>query len=143
MEKFSERLKELMFYCDNIKSESLAKAIGVAGSAVRAWCNGSRTIYLSNAIKLADFFTYSLDFLAGLTEERITVSPKVCPPFYKNLRKVMNEKGITRYYIGTHTQIKDSYFQKWKNGTDSQLDTIIYLAKQLDCSLDHLVGRED
>ena len=110
---------------------------------MRAWCNGSRTIYLSNAIKLADFFTCSLDFLAGLTEERITVSPKVCPPFYKNLRKVMNEKGITRYYIGTHTQIKDSYFQKWKNGTDSQLDTIIYLAKQLDCSLDHLVGRED
>ena len=53
------------------------------------------------------------------------------------------KKEITRYYIGTHTQIKDSYFQKWKNGTDSQLDTIIYLAKQLDCSLDHLVGRED
>jgi len=143
MESFSDRLKELMFYHNDIKSEKLAVAIGVTGSTIRSWCNGTRSIYLSNALKLADFFTCSLDFLAGLTEERITVSPKICPPFYDNLRKVMKEKGITRYYLTTRTEVFDSSFTKWKNGADVQIETAIYLAKQLDCSLDHLVGRED
>ena len=143
MNKFPERLKELMFYRGNMKSEELAKTIGVSGSSVRSWCNGTQNIYLSNMIKLADFFECSLDFLAGLTDYQDTVKPIKCPPFYENLRKVMKEEGITRYSLTKKGELNDTYFTQWKRGADVHINTLLYLAKQIKCTLDHLVGREN
>ncbi|MDE6676897.1 MAG: helix-turn-helix domain-containing protein, partial [Clostridia bacterium] len=79
---FSERLKELMFDRNDMKSEALAKEIGTAGSTVRTWLNATNEISLENAIKVADFFHCSLDFLAGRTETDQTIIPRPLAPFY-------------------------------------------------------------
>ena len=44
-----------------------------------------------------------------------------CPPFYSNLRKIMDKKGITRYSVTTHSNIKDSYFTTWQKGADPHI----------------------
>ena len=143
LSKLPERLKELMFYHGEIKSEALAAKIGVYGSSVRAWMNGKSLISLNNAIKLADFFSCSLDYLAGLRDTYEEVKAKPCPEFYERLRNVMIEKNISRYEIVKKTEIPDVYFTKWSRGAVPDLISIIKIAKHLDVSLDYLVGRTD
>lgn len=141
LSNFSERLKDLMFEAE-IKSDALAKAIGVAGSTVRSWCLGSQQIFLSNATKLADYFNCSLDLLMGLIDEDSTTAFLPRPQFYDRLREVMRQKGVTRYRITKNSSIKDSYFTTWKRGADPHMLCVIELAKFLDTSIDFLVGRK-
>ena len=44
---------------------TLAKAIGVSKGIISLWENGLREPTLSNLVALADFFSVSLDYLAG------------------------------------------------------------------------------
>ncbi len=143
LSNFPERLRELMFDRGEMKSEELGAAIGVHGTNVRAWLNGTSLITLENAIKLANFFLCSLDYLSGRKEQDEEVLPRPLPPFYENLRKVMAEKQVTRYRIVRDTDIRDLYFTKWRKGAKPDLITVIKLADRLEVSLDYLVGRTD
>ena len=140
---FPERLKELMFDHGEMRSEALGAAIGVHGTNIRAWMNGTSLITLENAVKLADFFSCSLDYLVGRKEHDEHVAPRQLPPFYEHLREVMKDKQITRYQIVHNTNIYDVYFTKWKKGAKPDLITVITLADYLQVSLDRLVGRTD
>ncbi len=140
--KLSERLKELMFDCGQIKSEALAKQLKVSGPTVRSWMNGKRDITLANAIKVADFFECSLDYLAGISDVDRKVTARPLPPFYENLRKVMDEQGVTRYQIAKNV-VADVFFTKWVHGGMPMLYTACKLAQYLHVSLDYLVGRTD
>ncbi len=138
---FSERLKELMFE-KNIKSQQLGANLGISGQTIRAWCEGTQNILLSNAVALANYFNCSLDFLFGRNECVLDFQPKPCPAFYPQLRLVMQEKGITRYFMTKNSKIKDSYFTTWKSGSDPHIFSIITIADYLGVTLDYLVGRE-
>lgn len=143
LSNFSDRLKELMFDHENIKSEALGAAIGVHGTNVRAWINGKSLISLENAVKLANFFECRLDYLAGISERDERVVACRLPPFYQNLRKVMEEKNVTRYSLAKKPEMKDVYFTKWAHGAKPDLITVIKLADYLGVSLDYLVGRTE
>ena len=144
LSKLSERLKFLMLDHDNIKSDALGKITEISGSTIRSLLRGEALPSLATAIKLADFFECSLDFLAGKVEIDRKVTPRPLPPFYENLRKVMKERNITRYYL-THktSDIRDSHFSNWIQGEQPKLITVCTLSKHLDVSLDYLVGRTD
>ena len=139
---FPERLKELMTFRE-AKAEEVSVAIGVHITNVRAWMRGASLITLQNAIKLADFFGCSLNYLSGMSDVYEQVPPRNLPPFYGRLRTIMAERGITRYQISRETTIKDVYFTRWAKGAQPDLITVILLAKKLDVSLDYLIGRTD
>ena len=80
MSKLSERLKELMFDCGQIKSEALALSLGVSGPTVRRWMNAQSDITLENAVKVADFFQCSIDYLGGMSEIDHKVTPREAAP---------------------------------------------------------------
>lgn len=144
LSKLPERLKFLMLDREDIKSDALGKAIGVCGSTIRCFLRGKNLPSLATAVKLADFFECSLDFLAGKIEIDRKVTPRPLPPFYENLRKVMKERNITRYFLTHKTrEIRDSHFSNWIQGDQPKLITVCILAKHLDVSLDYLVGRTD
>ncbi len=136
-----ERLKELMF--DHaLKSEALAAKIGVAGTSVRAWMNGTREISLNNAVKIADFFGCTLDYLVGMRDTDERVVPHPLPPFYENLRKVMRETGVTRYRLTEKSGLfTESHFSGWAKGAQPDLCTVCLLASYLGVSVDYLTGR--
>lgn len=140
--KLSERLKELMFDCGQIKSEALAAKIGVAGTSVRAWMNATRNINLVHAVGLADFFHCSLDYLAGISDTDREVLPRPLPPFYGRLREVMKEQGVSRYKIAQLLHA-DVFFTNWAHGEVPMLYTVCTIADFLNVSLDYLVGRTD
>lgn len=58
---FSDRLKELMFQHDEIKSEALGKAINVSGQAVRKWTNGESLPNLNQLLKIVEYFNCSIE----------------------------------------------------------------------------------
>ena len=144
LSKLPERLLFLMQDHGNIKSEALGKSINVSGSSIRCLLSGKTLPSLTMAVKLADFFECSLDFLAGKVDIDKKIIPRPLPSFYDNLRKVMKERNISRYFLTHKTpDIWDSHFSKWANGSVPDFLTVIKLAKHLDVSLDYLVGRTD
>lgn len=140
MDKFSERLAELMDN-ENLASEALGARVGVDGSAVRLWQEG-KSVFLSNMIKLAQYFHCSIDFLMGRTEKLLDFKPQPCLPFYTRLREVMCEQRVSTYRLCKDLGISSCNFTNWKNGTDPFIQTVELLANYLEVSIDFLVGRD-
>jgi len=141
MATFSERLSELMLEKE-IKSHELAAVIGVSTNTVNDWRRGRFQVFLSNALKLADFFGCSLDYLMGRTLSDTDFIPQPCPSFYPHFLTVLEKCGVTAYRMREESQIKGAYFNNWKKGSDPLMPTLIIAAEYLDVTLDYLVGRE-
>lgn len=136
---FSCRLKDLMEE-KGITSELLGKEIGTSGSTVRAWCEGRYLPYLSHAVKLADFFDCTIDYLMGLENDFIeTESRPTEYNFYERVRAVMKEKKVTRYRLTVSTKIKDSHLFNWRAGKNPRIDSVIAVAEYLNVTVEYLV----
>lgn len=138
---FGERLTELMIGTGT-DCKTLAEALEVHVTTVQRWRRGAKLPFLSQFLKLADYFKCSLDFLVGRTDTELDYTPKLCPSFYERFRTLLFERGITRYRMDKETKIKDSYFTEWKKGADPHVLSLIEIADYLNVSLDYLVGRE-
>ena len=141
MVDFSERLNDFILEKD-FTSRSLAAAIGVSKPTVNDWRRGKYQTSLSVALKLADIFCCSLDYLMARSDSDIDYTPQSCPPFYLRFRAVLAECGISTYRIQTETSIKGEHFNKWKKGADPLMPTLVTVADYLKVSLDCLVGRD-
>lgn len=142
LSSFPERLKELMAFRE-VRADEVAAAIGIHKTNVRAWMRGDSLITLRNAVKLADYFGCSLDYLAGISDVYEEVTPRELPPFYDRLRAIMASRGVTRYQFSRETSIQDVYFTRWSKGAQPDLITVMILAQKLGVSLDYLIGRRD
>lgn len=139
--RISERISEMLTEC-NLSAAELAKDIGVSVSSVRRWKRGTKYMRLFQAVALADRFGCSLDYLTGRSDTYLDFTPRRRPPFYEQLRAIMNEKGVSRNRINRETRIKSSHFTDWKNGAEPHILSVIELADYLDVSVDILVGRD-
>ena len=138
---FSESLSELMSG-RNLTADMLGKAIGVDGSAIRYLKRGIYKLHLANALKLADYFECSLEYLLGRTDIRLPFVPKICPQFYERLKQIMSVKKKRGYAPVKNMNFQRGRFYKWKQGVDPIVDTLVDLAAYFNCTLDYLVGRE-
>ena len=59
-----------------VSQEALADAIGVTRATINRFVNGHYDLKLHNAIEIAKFFNISLDYLAGLIDEPISLSDR-------------------------------------------------------------------
>jgi len=141
LSNFSERLIELMEEHD-LNPESLGKVMKVDPTTIRYWKKPEKNIYISNLIKVADYFKCSLDFLCKRSETYLDYTPKKCPTFMKWLPTIIKENGKTTYRVFKDTRIKSSYFALWRKGSEPLLSSLGELADYLDCTLDRLVGRD-
>jgi len=142
MATFSERLSELMLEKE-IKSHELASIIGVCTNTVNDWKRDKFHITLTNALKLADFFGCSLDYLIGRSDKDMDFTPKDCPPFYSHFISVLKESGVKPYHMRRDSPIKGAYFNNWKKGADPLIPTLVVAADFLGVTLDYLVGRDN
>lgn len=62
--KFFERLRELRVE-NNVSREQLAEKLNVSVRLISYWENGQRECGFDMLIKIADFFSVSVDFLLG------------------------------------------------------------------------------
>ena len=144
LSNLGERLTELMFYDNNMTTRQLGAKLGVSSSTVSGWKNGTRSMLLSNALKLADYFECSLSFLTGHSrdDKKLDYIPHPVPQFYNRLLEVLKEKGITRYRLVKDTKFSNGNISRWKEQGDPLLQSVIDLADYFGYTLDHFVGRE-
>ncbi len=67
MNIFGKRLKELRIEA-NLSREKLANALSVSVRQISYWETGQRQCDFNMLIKIADFFSVSIDYLLGRTD---------------------------------------------------------------------------
>ena len=67
MNKFGERLKELRIEA-GLSQDKLAKNVGLTHTAIGLWEQGKRVPNLDAVILLAQYFSVTIDYLAGLED---------------------------------------------------------------------------
>jgi len=138
---FADSITELMQEKE-LNTITLGIAIGTPNSVIHRWKTGKYGLCLSSALKLADYFDCSLEFLMGRTEIRLSYTPQKCPPFYERLLTVMKIHGKSQYRLIKDTSFSGGYLARWKKGADPLVETLINLSTYFECTLDYLVGRD-
>lgn len=143
MEVFRENLKDLIL--ETGKSlRQLAEESGVSPMQYSRYLNGSiPTIDIT--LKMAKCFDCSLDYLFGLSDEKGQGKYKTCEydisKFLENYEKLLKENKLTHYKFIKASEFDESIIRHWKNGSKPRLDIIYYIAKNLNSSMDSLIGR--
>ena len=142
MDELSFRLSKLIN--DNkLSKRKLSEILNVTPSMISAWTSGRKVPNLENSIKLADYFSCSLDFLFGLKDIDDKTNFKQVSNFNEQLKKILKEKKISQNKLVNDTKFNFVNTNGWLNKNVSpNLSTIIDLADYLNVSLDYLAGRE-
>ena len=139
---FVERLSELMFE-QGYNPPRLAEKIGCKRNTINRYLEGTFAPSLSAAIKLADCFNCSLDFLLGLDNENRAENFLQCPPFCERLEFLFGKYGTTKAELKREKNIPESAIYNWLRGdTTPSTDNAVLIAEFFGCSVDYLVGRE-
>lgn len=141
LSSFVERLDTLMFE-HNITAIKLSSDIGIASTTVTRYLQEKRAPSVETLVKIADYFNCSCDYLLGLVDEDITATYYPSPSFTEQLKFLKEHFKCSWRYFYTSTDISDSSFYNWKNGTSMpSVDCIVILAKGFNCSVDFIIGR--
>lgn len=142
MSKLSETLEELLAE-RNLEKKQLAKAIGISASRVTDYMLNDKLPTVENAVKLADYFHCSIDFLLGREYEAKNKNFDAPVPFAERIVFLRNYFKYTHKQIYNGTSIQKSSYFDWINGKrQPSLDNIIKLADLFGCSVDFVLGRE-
>jgi len=143
--KFAESLKDLM-YDHQLTTEKLSTDTTISDSSINTWLTGNAN-YLPSVpyvILLADYFKCSVEYLIGLEEKNYLPNPKPCPPFSNRFRIAVTSKGFSLYKLSKRINMGTGNFYRWISGErEPSLDSLVRIAKVLDCSIDYLLGRGD
>ncbi len=138
---FAERLEELMFERE-LNMQTLAKTAGVSRATVNRYLLGQLLPSVGAAMKLADHFNCSVDYLLGRTDDT-PESFLSCPPFSERLRFLLEQYRCTQYRLCVYGKFAPSTVRNWLLGIHvPSMDNVLKLADFFDCSADYVLGRE-
>ena len=138
---FAERINELMF--DNKTTpEALSKVLGVDLSLIYKYLRKEYIPSSPNAIRLANYFNCSLDYLVGLSEDTSMSFNKEDKPFSIRFQELLKEHNCTRYRVKKDTKLAKQSVDDWYNGVRMPtIDNLLVLAEYFSCSIDYIIGR--
>lgn len=141
LEKFAERMKDLI--SENLTGVTqVGLEIGLGETNLSRYANARSAPTLSAAVRIADYFNVTLDYLFGLADGSREQTFGTCPPFYKRLDEVLGELNVTKYRLTKLTGIAESNIRYWRQGkTEPSIESVIKIAEALGCTVDFLVGR--
>ena len=139
---FSETLSELLAM-HNLNASQLAKQIKIDRSTITKYLVKRSLPQLQFALKIADYFGCSLDYLFGLTNDYKKVVYLSCPPFYEVFQQLLDSQNCTRYRLFTDLNFHDQIVDDWYYGRRiPRIDNLRKIADYFNCTLDELVGRK-
>ncbi len=142
LSNFSENLSELIEE-NHLTVEAFAESVGIAYSEVYCYLRKEYMPKLSNLIRIADIYGYSIDFLIGLTSFPENAKFRTTPPFSGQFKKHLEKKGVSRYRMNKDTGISLNCIDSWYHGKFTpSLEKALILKNYFDCTLDNLFGRE-
>ncbi len=139
---FVENLKELLFE-QGLTVKEFAQKLGIYESTVYNYMRGSRQPNLRLLIRIADYFSCSVDFLLGRVPEYGEVAYRACPPFPQQLAFLMSYFNVNKYRLCKEVPVTHSVIYAWQSGrSEPTLDYAVRLADYFGCTVDFIVGRE-
>lgn len=143
LSNFVYTLKELLIE-NGITQSELAERLNTEPSTISKYLKEKQYPDIEMAVKIADYFGCSLDFLFLLKDRKSNEHFHECPPFNERFLYLLDSFHISRYKLQQKTNISKSAMYYWQIGkTNPTMDSIIKLAKYFDCSIDFILGRVD
>lgn len=137
---FKELLEE-----HNITARKLCEILDIDHSSIYLYMQGSYP-NITNAVKLANYFNCSLNFMFGIDE-----LPNVYTffstydetVFFERYIKLLKLNKISHYKVSKELKFGNSTFQKWKSGSLPKIETLIKLSNFFGYSIDYFIGRSN
>ena len=140
---FRERLQDFL---DEraLKKADFAKASGISLARVYAILRGNAAPSLETALKAADYFRCTLDYLFGFREDYRERNYAVVASVCERVKESIDASSLSRYKLSRMTGIDQSDLHHWYHGRKTpELVSLLRLAEPLNASLDYLSGREE
>lgn len=144
MIEFVEILQDLLDD-NNLTLRKLSEKIGVPFQVLYAYKQKSFYPNIETAVKIADFFNCSLDYLFGLNDKRGDGKVKGAnlSVFYQRYINLLKKNKVSHYRLYKTIGLNNSSITKWKNGATPKVESLIKIADYFGVSIDYLVGRTD
>ena len=140
MNIFQERLQEFLIEND-LSRLKLSKQIKVHHETINAYFNDNIYPTISVAIRIADYFGCSIDYLMGLTEEYKN-NEKNELTFPQTLKKLLKDNGLSPEKLMKFLNMSDANYYRWQRGkTKPTMSSLIAIAKYFDVSIDYLIDQ--
>lgn len=142
METFSEILSDLIS-TKELSLRKLAKESGVSAVQYSRYLKGQLPKVLT-AVKIADYFGVSLDYLFGITDimgKRKKFKSADLSLFLERYQKSLKSAKLTHWQLCQCSDLNESSIRHWKSGDTPRMDTLINISNNLSVSIDYLVGR--
>ncbi len=137
MNRFNELLDP-----KNVKFSEIAKSLNVNLSIIYDWVNMRSMPNFDNLLKLADYFGVSVDYLMGRTDDDSEYHTKSLNKFSDQIKKVLKQKGVTKYRLFKDCDLSNSFKVRWFNKqVKPNANNLLKIANYLNVSMDELMGR--
>lgn len=121
-----------------------AALIGISCTTFLNAYNNGTVPSLTSLLKIADYFSVSVDFLLGITENEKFVKSSNPATFAQRLTALREEKGVRSVYeLSQRTGIQRNNFARWFKGGCPHVIDLPVLADFFGVSIDYLLGRTD
>ena len=135
MNKFQERLQDLLVE-NELSRLQLSKKIGISFETLNGYFNKGFYPELSVAIKIADYFDCSLQYLIGLTEDYQT-NDKNDLSFIDTIKKLLNENNLSIEKLMKALDMSESNYYRWKNQNNKPaMQSLIAIANFFDVTIE-------
>ena len=142
--KFKDVLFDLLIEND-LSLRKLSQELNVDDSTFYDYKNHDAVPDLKTAIKIANYFNCSLNYLVGI-DDNLNIKFKHdydISLFVPRYLKLLQDNSITHHRLCKETGVNESSLWVWKKGAIPKLETLIKIANYFGVSIDYLVGRAD
>ena len=141
MSNFAEVLGDLLNE-RNMNAKQLTLEIGAQNSSVSLYLRAMSIPTIKWLVIIANYFNCSTDYLLGLDEEIKSGNFCACPPFNEQIEYLKQHFKCSNSFFYTNSGIPKTRFYDWLNGKRvPTVESVVKLAKHLDCSVDFIIGR--
>ena len=140
MNEFQERLQSLLVE-KNLNRLQLAKAINVTSTTINGYFNKNYYPQIDIAIKIANYFNCSLDFLFGFSNDEINKNTNN-KPFMENFNTLLKQSNLSISKAMKELEMSEYNYYRWKKGLFPKTINLLEIVKYFDTSLDYLVGNK-
>ena len=140
MEDFKDILKELINE-QGLSLRKLAENSKVSANQYSKYLKGSFPS-IKVAIRIAQYFKCSLDYLFGLSNEKVCKNYREfsLQIFIEKYLKLLDKNNITHYKFAQENNLSESCLRHWKYGDIPKTETLFIIASKLYSSIDYLIG---
>ena len=142
MESFAEILKDLILE-KGLSLRKLASESNVSATQYSKYLHGTLPS-VSVAIKIAEFFCVSLDYLFGITDKISTVNFKSYDVlfFVERYEQALKQSNMSHWQFAKKFGLSESSLRRWKHKKDiPSLQSLVIISSNLSVSMDYLLNR--